>query len=93
VILRLYKGPAEVLMGFDLDCATFGYDGQRVWCLPRGRRAVNAMCVSGQVEEDQVRLADQTRRFHRCNVVDATRQSQTYEYRYAAAHWLNLGGH
>ena len=28
-------------MGFDLDASCFGYDGSRLWCLPRARRAVN----------------------------------------------------
>jgi len=28
-------------MGFDIDSCTFGYDGERVWTLPRGRRALN----------------------------------------------------
>ena len=37
---RLYKSPAEVLMGFDIDCATVGYDGKRVWSLPRFHRAI-----------------------------------------------------
>ena len=42
VVLRLYKSVAEVLLGFDLDCCTFGYAAGKLWCLPRGRRAVNA---------------------------------------------------
>eukprot|EP00952_Eustigmatos_sp_NYUAD-ZCMA_P012463 50105-Eustigmatos_ZCMA.PRE.1 len=25
------------------DCVCFGYDGEKVWCLPRGRRAINSM--------------------------------------------------
>ena len=41
VVFRLYKSIAEVLMGFDLDASGFGYDGSRLWCLPRARRAVN----------------------------------------------------
>ena len=41
VVFRLYKSIAEVLMGFDLDASCFGYDGLRLWCLPRARRAVN----------------------------------------------------
>ena len=41
VVFRLYKSIAEVLMGFDLDASCFGYDGSRLWCLPRARRAVN----------------------------------------------------
>eukprot|EP00008_Paramoeba_atlantica_P010744 CAMPEP_0201480894 /NCGR_PEP_ID=MMETSP0151_2-20130828/5266_1 /ASSEMBLY_ACC=CAM_ASM_000257 /TAXON_ID=200890 /ORGANISM="Paramoeba atlantica, Strain 621/1 / CCAP 1560/9" /LENGTH=1568 /DNA_ID=CAMNT_0047862883 /DNA_START=283 /DNA_END=4989 /DNA_ORIENTATION=+ len=41
IILRMYTGPAEVLMGFDIDSCTFGFDGEKVWTLPRGRRALN----------------------------------------------------
>eukprot|EP01118_Nematostelium_gracile_P008854 TRINITY_DN2954_c0_g1_i2.p1 TRINITY_DN2954_c0_g1~~TRINITY_DN2954_c0_g1_i2.p1 ORF type:complete len:613 (-),score=130.85 TRINITY_DN2954_c0_g1_i2:72-1712(-) len=41
IVLRLYKTPAEVLLGFDLDCVGVGYDGKNVWALPRARRAIN----------------------------------------------------
>lgn len=40
VILRLYKSPAEVLMGFDIDCCCVCYDGSAVWALPRAKRAI-----------------------------------------------------
>jgi hypothetical protein len=40
VVLRLYKSPAEVLMGFDIDCCSVGYDGNTVWALPRAHRAI-----------------------------------------------------
>lgn len=40
VILRLYDSPAEVLLGFDIDCACCGYDGTHVWALPRCVRAL-----------------------------------------------------
>merc|ERR1712137_586980 len=40
IILRIYKSPAEVLMGFDIDSCCVGYDGQRVLALPRARRAL-----------------------------------------------------
>ncbi|KAH8067398.1 hypothetical protein JL720_12440 [Aureococcus anophagefferens] len=42
VILRLYSSPAEVLMGFDIDSCCAAYDGTRLLCLPRFRRAVNS---------------------------------------------------
>ena len=38
---RLYKSPAEVLMGFDIDSVCVGFDGKRVWALPRAQRAIN----------------------------------------------------
>ena len=40
IILRLYDSPAEVLLGFDIDCACCGYDGTAVWVLPRCVRAL-----------------------------------------------------
>ena len=39
-MLRLYESPAEVLLGFDVDCCCVGYDGERVWALPRAVRAI-----------------------------------------------------
>lgn len=30
IIARLYKSPAEVLMGFDVDSCSVGYDGGRL---------------------------------------------------------------
>ena len=41
VIALNQRSPTDWLMDFDLDCATFAYDGQMVWTLPRGRRALN----------------------------------------------------
>ena len=38
---RLYKSPAEVLMGFDIDSCAVCYDGTTVWALNRARRALN----------------------------------------------------
>lgn len=40
VVLRLYDSPAEVLLGFDVDCACLGFDGTAVWALPRCLRAL-----------------------------------------------------
>jgi hypothetical protein len=40
IILRLFAAPAEVLLGFDLDACTVGFDGKRVWAAPRFQRAV-----------------------------------------------------
>jgi hypothetical protein len=40
IILRLYKSPAEVLMGFDLDCCTIMFNGEDVFALPRCMRAL-----------------------------------------------------
>ncbi|KAI8893570.1 kinase-like domain-containing protein [Globomyces pollinis-pini] len=40
VILRLYKSPAEILIGFDIDSCSVGYDGKDVYGLPRFVRSV-----------------------------------------------------
>ena len=40
IILRIYQSPAEVLMGFDIDCCGVGFDGKNVYALPRARRAL-----------------------------------------------------
>jgi hypothetical protein len=40
VVLRCYKSPAEVLLGFDIDSCTVGYDGNNVYCMERFKRAL-----------------------------------------------------
>jgi len=40
VVLRLYDSPAEILLGFDVDCVCLGYDGTNLWALPRALRAL-----------------------------------------------------
>jgi hypothetical protein len=40
VINRLYWSVEHVLLGFDLDCCCFAYDGQRVVASPRGQQAL-----------------------------------------------------
>eukprot|EP00004_Rigifila_ramosa_P006668 TRINITY_DN1758_c0_g1_i12.p1 TRINITY_DN1758_c0_g1~~TRINITY_DN1758_c0_g1_i12.p1 ORF type:complete len:903 (+),score=178.72 TRINITY_DN1758_c0_g1_i12:636-3344(+) len=52
IVLRLYKSPAEVLMGFDIDACCVGFDGESVWTLDRCRRALTK----------QYNLVDLTRR-------------------------------
>ena len=44
IVLRLYESPAEVLLGFDVDCCCVGYDGERVWALRRAMRAIQYCC-------------------------------------------------
>ena len=51
-MLRLFKSPAKVLIGFDLDATTVGWDGTTLWALPRALRALNT----------RANLADVTRR-------------------------------
>lgn len=43
IVLRLYKSPAEILMCFDVDCCSVGYDGNQVWTTPRARDALVKM--------------------------------------------------
>eukprot|EP01059_Diplonema_ambulator_P025062 TRINITY_DN42042_c0_g1_i1.p1 TRINITY_DN42042_c0_g1~~TRINITY_DN42042_c0_g1_i1.p1 ORF type:complete len:1754 (+),score=585.15 TRINITY_DN42042_c0_g1_i1:52-5313(+) len=52
IVLRMYKSPSEVLIGFDIDACTVGFDGTRAWANPRARRAINK----------QINLVDMTRR-------------------------------
>ena len=40
IILRLYSSPAEILMSFDIDSCSIGYDGNKVWCTPRAHYAI-----------------------------------------------------
>lgn len=42
VVLRLYDSPAEVLYGFDVDCCSCAYDGQKVWATPRCLLAIRS---------------------------------------------------
>lgn len=61
VILRLYKSPAEVLMGFDVDSCSVGYDGKKVWMTPRAHRALthqyNAIDMTRRSPTYEQRLA------------------------------------
>lgn len=40
VILRLYRSPAEILLGFDVDACTVGFDGTNVYATERFKRAI-----------------------------------------------------
>lgn len=37
IILRLYKSPAEIIYGFDIDCCGFLYDGKTMFCTERAK--------------------------------------------------------
>jgi ankyrin repeat protein len=43
IILRLYKSPAEILMGFDVDSCSVGFDGTNAWTTPRGHYSIVKM--------------------------------------------------
>jgi hypothetical protein len=39
IVLRIYKSPAEILTGFDVDCSCAAYDGKQVYTAPRALTA------------------------------------------------------
>jgi hypothetical protein len=45
IILRLYRSISEVIIGFDIDCCAVGYNGSKVYALPRSQRAINYKCT------------------------------------------------
>ncbi|OBZ73133.1 hypothetical protein A0H81_06697 [Grifola frondosa] len=44
IVLRLYRSPAEILAGFDVDAPCCAYDGERVWANPRAIVAMMRQC-------------------------------------------------
>ena len=42
IVLRVYDSPAEVLVGFDVDCCCCCYDGREVWITPRCEHALRS---------------------------------------------------
>lgn len=61
IVLRLYKSPAEILMGFDVDACSVGFDGDKVWMTPRCHRAMthqyNVVDMSRRSPSYEMRLA------------------------------------
>ncbi|KDQ65163.1 hypothetical protein JAAARDRAFT_188410 [Jaapia argillacea MUCL 33604] len=61
IVLRLYKSPAEILAGFDVDAPCCAYDGDRVWANPRSiiamMRQCNTVDVTRRSPSYEVRLA------------------------------------
>ncbi|ESK95874.1 ankyrin repeat protein [Moniliophthora roreri MCA 2997] len=61
IVLRLYKSPAEILAGFDIDSACCAYDGNRVWANPRAvvsmMRQCNTVDMTRRSPSYEVRLA------------------------------------
>ncbi|KAL0489973.1 hypothetical protein AKO1_009299 [Acrasis kona] len=72
IILRIYKSPAEILIGFDVDSCCVGFDGKLVWASPRARRAIktrmNLVDVDRQSTTYEVRLYKYARRGFRVGV-------------------------
>jgi len=44
IVLRLYRSPAEVLHGFDVDCCACCYNGSDVYVTPRSLNAIRKRC-------------------------------------------------
>jgi hypothetical protein len=43
IVLKLVKDPKGVLLKFDLDICSMGWDGKEVWMLPRAARALESL--------------------------------------------------
>jgi hypothetical protein len=65
VVLRRYKSPGEILIGFDLPCCAIGFDGQKVLFTP-----LSAFCISKNVN-----VVDLTR----CSTTFETRINKYFE--------------
>ncbi|KAF9808872.1 hypothetical protein IEO21_07710 [Rhodonia placenta] len=61
IVLRLYRSPAEILAGFDVDAPCCAYDGKRVWASPRAivamMRQCNTVDMTRRSPSYEVRLA------------------------------------
>ncbi|XP_006457063.1 hypothetical protein AGABI2DRAFT_181422 [Agaricus bisporus var. bisporus H97] len=66
IVLRLYRSPAEVLAGFDIDAPCCAYDGEHVWANPRAITAMIRQCntvdVSRRSPSYEIRLEKYAKR-------------------------------
>ncbi|GBE83207.1 hypothetical protein SCP_0502540 [Sparassis crispa] len=66
IVLRLYRSPAEILAGFDIDAPCCAYDGKRVWANPRAivamMRQCNTVDTTRRSPSYEVRLAKYSER-------------------------------
>ena len=66
IVLRIYKSIAEVLTGFDVDCACAAYDGSQVWTSPRALTAymtqVNTIDITRRSPSYENRLSKYSHR-------------------------------
>lgn len=46
IVLKLVSNPKEVLLNFDLDPCSLGFDGEELWLLPRAARALQSMILA-----------------------------------------------
>ena len=60
IVCRLYRSLEEILVGFDVDCSTFAYDGEMVYASPRGIAAfatrINSIDISRRSPSYENRL-------------------------------------
>eukprot|EP01118_Nematostelium_gracile_P012221 TRINITY_DN4433_c0_g2_i4.p1 TRINITY_DN4433_c0_g2~~TRINITY_DN4433_c0_g2_i4.p1 ORF type:complete len:598 (+),score=159.56 TRINITY_DN4433_c0_g2_i4:17-1810(+) len=89
VILRLYKSPAEILMGFDVDACSVGFDGDKVWMTPRAHKALitqsNTVDMTRRSPTYEQRLAKYSERGFAVNVPSLDRMKidpQLFERRF-----------
>ena len=47
IILRMYRTPTEVLLGFDIDSCAIGYDGSTTWATERCQVSNQHVCLFG----------------------------------------------
>jgi len=69
IILRIYDSPAEVLLGFDVDCCCCAFDGRDVWLTQRcllalrtGTNILNPIHATPTAASYELRLAKYAKR-------------------------------
>ncbi|KAJ1561804.1 hypothetical protein HK096_003266, partial [Nowakowskiella sp. JEL0078] len=66
LVLRLYRSPAEILMGFDVDSCCVGFDGKELWVSKRALMSitsqVNIIDLSRRSPSYEMRLAKYSER-------------------------------
>ncbi|KDQ19312.1 hypothetical protein BOTBODRAFT_142912 [Botryobasidium botryosum FD-172 SS1] len=78
IVLRLYRSPAEVLAGFDVDAPCAAFDGSRVWANPRAivswMTQCNTIDITRRSPSYEVRLAKYSARGFEIHVPDLRRK-------------------
>ena len=78
IILRLYKSPTEVLVGFDIDACSVGFNGNRVWATPRAVAAsltqTNTVDMTRRSPLHEMRLAKYADRGFKIYIPDLQRE-------------------
>ncbi|KAG8914790.1 hypothetical protein FRC01_003909, partial [Tulasnella sp. 417] len=78
IVLRIYQSPAEILAGFDVDCACVAFDGTRVLAAPRAILALMTQCNRAAVDRRspsyEVRLSKYAARGFEIYVPDLRRE-------------------